>query len=210
MKLYCLSGLGVDKRAFQNIDLPNTELIHIPWIEPKHKESLKEYALRLFDSVDIGQEYSLMGVSFGGMIATEFAKIRKPQKLYLISTIQSRGELRFLFKIGGFLGLHKLIPARLVTRSNFITNYLFGTKTEQDKKLLKEILADTDPKFLKWALGAILHWENSYFTGTGIHGDNDKILSYSRKMDIVIPDGGHFMIVTKGKEISSIIKEKGV
>lgn len=207
MKLYCLSGLGVDKRAFQNINANGVELLHIDWIDPLPIESLEQYAKRLFDKVNPEDGYNLLGVSFGGMIATEFAKIRKPQRLYLVSTIQSRGELRLLFKIGGLMGLHKLIPAKLLTRSNFVTNYLFGAKMEKDKKLLKEILADADPKFLKWAFGAILNWKNSFITGTGIHGDNDKILSYSRKMDIVIPGGGHFMIVTKGKEISSIIKE---
>lgn len=43
MKLYCLSGLGVDKRAFQNINVKGVELVHINWIDPVSNELLALY-----------------------------------------------------------------------------------------------------------------------------------------------------------------------
>jgi len=205
VKLYCLSGLGVDERAFKNIKADGVELVHIAWIDPLPKETLEQYAKRLFDQIKPEDGYNLLGVSFGGMIATEFAKLKKPSSAYFISTVQSKGELPFLFKVAGLLQLHKIIPSRLLTKSNFIINYLFGVKTKEDKKLLKEILRDTDPKFLKWAMGAILSWKNRYFSGIGIHGGKDKMLGYKRKMDYVIPGGGHFMIVNRANEISAVI-----
>lgn len=87
MKLYCLSGLGVDKRAFQNFHPEGIELVHINWIDPKKNEALEVYAQRLFETVDPEQDYNLLGVSFGGMIASEFAKIRKPKRMFFVSTI---------------------------------------------------------------------------------------------------------------------------
>lgn len=126
MKLYCLSGLGVDERAFQNLDLPEFGLIHIPWIDPIPTETLEDYSKRLFQTFPIDQDYNVMGVSFGGMVAMEFAKIKKPRNLFLISTIHSRNELPVLFKIGGWMKLHKIIPSSLLTRSNFISYYFFG------------------------------------------------------------------------------------
>jgi len=210
VKLYCLSGLGVDERAFRNLNLPEFELIHIPWIHPLSNESLADYSKRLFDESIIDDDSNLLGVSFGGMVAMEFAKIKQPKNLFLISTIHSRKELPTLFKIGGWMRLHKIVPSKLLTSANFISYYLFGVKQKEDRSLLKEILRDTDPKFLKWAMSAILTWTNTESAGYNIHGTNDKILPLKRSVDVSIHDGGHFMIVTKADEISAVIMEEGV
>lgn len=207
MKIYCLSGLGVDKKAFQNLKAEGLELVHIDWIKPQKSESLEHYAKRLFDLSDLPQEYNLLGLSFGGMIATEFSKIRKPKQLYLISTITSRAELRPIFKLIGLLRLHRIMPASILKRSNFITNYFFGVNTKEEIKLLRQILKETDPYFLKWALNAILNWKNTERpAATIIHGTHDKILPIGKNADHMISNGGHFMIVSKGKEISEILK----
>ena len=152
----------------------------------------------------------MLGVSFGGMIATEFAKFKQPSKLYLISTINSTTQLPFIFKIGSVLSLYKMVPTGIVRRCNFITNYLFGTNTKEDKKLLNEILRDTDPKFLKWAIGAIVNWKNTEKPkGIVIHGSNDKMLPINQETQYKIDGGGHFMIVNRGKEISAILEKSG-
>ncbi|MFT5779437.1 MAG: pimeloyl-ACP methyl ester carboxylesterase [Crocinitomicaceae bacterium] len=207
MKIYCLSGLGVDKRAFQNIHIDGVELIHIDWIDTLPKESLANYSKRLYETIQPEPDYNLMGVSFGGMVAAEFAKIKQPSNLFLISTLNTRSELSRIFKIGAALKFHRIIPSGLMRRSNFMTNYLFGAKAKEDKKLLKEILRDTDPKFLKWAINALVKWENSVKpNGIKIHGSNDKMLPLKSKTNHLIEGGGHFMIVTRGMEISEIIK----
>lgn len=207
MKLYCLSGLGVDKRAFQNINVKGVELVHINWIDPVSNESLAAYSKRLFEIVQPEDGYHLIGVSFGGMIAAEFSKLKKPKKLFLVSTINSASELSQLFKFGAALRLHKITPSGLMRKSNFITNYLFGVRDRKEKILLKEILRDTDPHFLKWAINAIVGWKNSEKpTGIKIHGNNDKLLPLSSDSDFIIGGGGHFMIVSRGKEISEIIE----
>jgi hypothetical protein len=75
---------------------------------------------------------------------------------------------------------------------------------------LKQILNDTDSRFLKWAINAIAHWKNSDKpSGIKIHGNNDKVLPLKTDADYVIEGGGHFMIVTRGKEISELI-ENGI
>lgn len=209
MKLYCLSGLGVDKRAFNNINIKGVELIHIDWIKPLSKESLQSYSKRLFEIVNPEDGYNLIGVSFGGMVATEFTKLKRPNKLFLVSTINSSSELPWLFKFGAVLRFHKVIPSSLMRKSNFMTNYLFGVKQKEDKELLKQILNDTDPRFLKWAINAIAHWKNSDKPfGIKIHGNNDKILPLKTEADYVIEGGAHFMIVTRGEEISGVIEKE--
>lgn len=206
--LYCLSGLGVDESAFRTFTPKNTEIVHIPWIAPLKNESLSHYAHRLFELSDLPMDYALLGVSFGGMIAQEFAKIQAPQSLFLISTISSSGELPFLFKIGARLRIHTIIPSRLLTWTTPFTHFLFGTKERKDKLLLKEILAQTDPTFLKWAMNAITRWKNEVvISGIRIHGDKDRILPTKTNVDYLISNAGHFMIATHGEHVSSIVEK---
>lgn len=208
-KLYCLSGLGVDERAFRNLKIKGVDLIHIKWIPALLEESLEQYAKRLFDKVQPEEGYYLLGVSFGGMIATEFAKIRQPDKLYLISTIYSTSDLSWFLKTGSRLKLYRILPSGMLRRRNWILDYFFGITEKEDKKLLTEILLDTDPKFLKWALGAIAKWNNKIKPdGIVIHGSKDKLLPIRKnETSYVIEDGGHFMIVNKADQISAIIEK---
>ena len=205
MKVYCLSGLGVDHRAFRNFSVEGYELVHIPWIAPLKNESLPEYAKRLFELTDIPESYHLVGVSFGGMIAQEFEKIREPESLFLISTISDRSELSGIFKLGGKLKLYKLVPRIFIVRANFLTYFLFGVKAKEDKQLLKEILRDSEISFFRWAMGAIVQWKNkNNSSGIRIHGTKDKILPIKSNSDFSIQNAGHFMIVTDGKELSKV------
>ena len=181
-------------------------MVHIDWISPQANEPLDQYAKRLYDDVRPEDNYNLVGVSFGGMIAAEFAKIKKKKNLLLISTIYNKSELPNLYKFGAAIRLHRLLPTGLMRRSNFLTYSLFGVKRKDDKKLLKQILLDTNPVFLRWAINAMTKWTNNAVrSGIKIHGNKDKILPLKSKADFIIEGGGHFMIVTKGAEISKII-----
>ena len=206
MKIYCLSGLGVDKRVFKKLVIPGVQLIHVPWILPLKKESLSNYSKRLFEQHSFPKDYHLLGVSFGGMVAQEFAKIQKPKKLILISTIRGNHQLPTLFKISGKIGVQKLIPTSLLKSATLFSYYLFGVKRQENKILLKQILKATNSKFLKWAMSAIVCWQNKeQLEAITIHGSKDKILN-PISPNHLIKNGGHFMIVNKAKEIGEIIK----
>lgn len=208
MKLYCLSGLGVDERAFMNFNLNGVELIHIGWIEPNIGESLSQYSKRLFFENFVDKDYYLLGVSFGGMVATEFAKIMMPKKLFLISTYTSQNQLPFIYRAIFTLKVHRIVPIRFLKSSNVITNYFFGISKPDEKQLLKMILKDTDLYFLKWAINAIVKWKNKeIIKGIRIHGDSDRIIPLPKELDYTIEKGGHFMIVSKADEIVVIINQ---
>lgn len=210
MNTYFISGLGADKRIFSKLKLnEKINIIYIDWINPVKNESLSAYAERLSKVIDKSQPFALVGVSFGGMIAVEIAKILKPTTTVIISSTMLSMHLPALYRFAGKLGLLKLIPAKFLKSSNKLTqNYYFGTRSGSEKALLSNIIKDTDPYFLKWAIGSILSWENKIKPERifHIHGTNDKIL-YSRKAtpDFVIENGTHFMIYQNASEISGII-----
>lgn len=206
-KIYCLSGLGIDERAFANLYIPGYELVFIPWIEPLKNESLPSYAQRMFESVQIEDDYLLLGVSFGGMIAQEFEKIKKPRKLFLISSMSDAKSLPWYLRILVKLNLHQLIPSKSLTQPNFFAYRLFGLKTSSQKKALKEFLQHTTASYLKWAIGAIFSWKNNSTTsGIIIHGSNDHLLKCPAKVDLNIENGGHFIVLINGMAISKFIE----
>ena len=208
MKIYCISGLGADYRAFQYLELQEHEMIHIPWIEPRKGELLPAYALRLIEPFNLSQPYILMGLSLGGMMSVEISKIHKPEKLILISSIMGKHELPKRLSFAGKLGLHKVVPKAVVKTPNPLVNYLFGAQSKV-KQLLAEILKDTDEVFLDWALNAILNWQNTQTVmAHRIHGTNDHVLPVPMdRIQYPIKKGGHLMIVDHAREVSHAIRQ---
>lgn len=87
MNTYFISGLGANKRIFSKLKLnENINMIHIDWISPNKNESLASYAERLSKVIDLSQPFALVGVSFGGMIAVEMAKLLNPATTIIISS----------------------------------------------------------------------------------------------------------------------------
>jgi len=207
MKAYCISGLGADKRAFDRLTLNELQLVHINWVEPKKNESLEGYALRLSQQMGKEEPFVLIGLSFGGMLATEIAKISSPEKTFIISSVVSRNELPATYRIIGKLKLHKLIPFGLVKRVRFMAYSMFGVKSSNVRKLLNQIINDTDTHFLTWAIEAILKWKNKVkIDCVRIHGEKDRILPAPPITQThIIPKGGHFAIVEQGRLISKIL-----
>lgn len=212
MNTYFISGLGADKRIFSKLKLDEKiNMIHINWISPNKNESLVSYAQRLSSVIDLSQPFALVGVSFGGMIAVEMAKLLKPATTIIISSTMLSTHLPVLYRFAGKLGLLKFIPAKFLKSSNKLTqNYYFGTRSNSEKTLLSKIIKDTDPYFLKWAIGSILSWENENRPERiyHIHGTNDKILySEIARPDFIIKNGTHFMVYQNAEEISGIIDQ---
>ncbi len=206
-KIYIFSGLGVDKRVFDNFNFGNLNVEFIDWIENIADESLENYAFRISKKITF-ENPILIGLSFGGMLAVEISKIIKVKEIILIASAKNRAELPKIYRIAGILKLNKLIPNSILKSQNYISNWLFGIGTKEEKELLKNILKDTDPKFLKWAVNEIVNWKNeiSPTNVAHIHGNKDRIIPIKHlKADFVVENGGHFMTVNRAKEIEQII-----
>lgn len=203
--VYLLSGLGADKRVFEFLDLSAFEIKHIEWTPPSENESIEDYAERLCAQIKTNNPI-LLGVSFGGIIATEIAKQVTCEKVILISSAATKNDIPLYFRFIGMMRLHKLIPAGFFNRVNTITYWMFSTRSKAECSLLKEIIQSTDTKFLKWAIDKIVTWKNMDFSQNTIkiHGTADRILP-SQKADYLIEGGGHFMIVSQAIKISAIL-----
>jgi pimeloyl-ACP methyl ester carboxylesterase len=210
MKVYFISGLAADRRVFKYIQLPlDYEIVHLDWIEPMKNETLSSYSLRLAEKIDRNESFVLIGLSMGGMIATEIARHYHPVQTILISSAASSDQLPIYFKWAAKLNLHKLVPVSLV-KSAAIMKRLFTAETPEDKIILKQIIRESDPRFISWAMDAILKWKNieppaSYIH---IHGSKDEVLPirYTRPTH-AINRGGHLMVLNHSQEINNILRE---
>ncbi len=208
MDIYILSGLGADERVFKSIRFGDNQIHFIKWIQPIPKESIEEYSKRLLSQIHSHRPV-LIGLSFGGMMAVEIAKHIETEKVILISSAKSGKEIPIYYRVMRLLQIHKIVPAAILKRSNFLTNWFFGVKSTEDRKLLKAILAETDSVFLKWAIDKIVNWKNLLAPKNviHIHGGADRVLPIQFvNCDFEINDGGHLMILNKAEEISSLLK----
>lgn len=205
--VYLLGGLGADKRVFDYLKLDNVELIHIEWVRPEVSESIEDYAKRICNQITTDKPI-LIGVSFGGIIATEIAKQLDCDKVVLISSAATKHDIPLLYRVAGQLRIHRLIPTNLLVHVNAITYWFFGVTNPSERHLLKEIIQTTDRSFLKWAIDKIVLWRNTVKIKNciNVHGDADRILP-SKKADYTLTGGGHFMIVSKASEISGILNK---
>ena len=212
MTAYFISGLGADKRAFERIKLPPSyEIRHLEWLIPARHETLVDYSARLSKQIDTSKPFELVGLSFGGMIVTEISKILKPTRSILISSISTRNQIPWYYRLIGKLRLHKIVPAQLLKWPNALTFWAFGARTKEEKKLLRQILHDTDRKFIKWAIHAILTWTNEQRPETlfHIHGTNDRILPIRfTQPHVKVERGGHFMVYSMADNINKTLEEK--
>jgi hypothetical protein len=209
-KVYVFSGLGADERVFKFLDWgKDNQPIYIKWIEPLRNESLKDYVFRLSSQINSPNPI-LVGMSFDGILAIELSKQIDTNKVILISSIKTKTELPFYYRILGFLNVPKWFPLSFLLSGNKIIYNFFGIKNRTEKMLLKNILRDTPLSFLKWALQKTANWKNTTIPPNliHIHGGADHILPYRFvKADITIEKGGHFLIVNKAKELSRILKD---
>jgi len=207
VKIFAISGLGADKRVFEYLNLKN-DLISLDWITPKPNESLEDYSKRFAENYGIDKEkdFIIMGVSFGGLIATEISKLYKPKMTVLISSAETRSEINRFGKLISRFGIIKLMPKKLFNPPRWVAYYLFGT---EKKELLNTILNDTNLEFAKWAVNELVNWKNitKLDNVLKINGAKDKLLPPKDDKAIIIENGGHFMIVDKANEISRIINE---
>ncbi len=208
-KVYFISGLGADHRVFKYIRLPEgMEAVYLHWIDPQPGESLSAYATRLAGRIDTTEPFALVGLSFGGMLATEIAKRCHPVHTVLISSIPLSTHLPSYFRAASALRLHKVVPVGLI-KMMAKTKRLISAEKNDDKKLLWQIIDETDPHFIRWAFEAILQWNNTDKPSplSHIHGARDEVLParYTTPTH-TIHRAGHMMVMTRPAAINSILQ----
>jgi pimeloyl-ACP methyl ester carboxylesterase len=208
-KVYLISGLGADRRLFKNITIPNYEVVLVDWLIPNPDDTLTTYATKLINHYHIQAGDVVIGVSLGGMISIEIAKQLSLDKVILISSIKADSEAPLYFKVFRNIPVYKLTPGSLVTRLGFMVKPIFGHMANADAALFKDMLRNSSPVFIKWAMGAVLKWRNTTVFDNLYHiiGNKDLVFPHKniKNPSAVIKGGTHIMVFDKAAEINELL-----
>jgi pimeloyl-ACP methyl ester carboxylesterase len=205
--IYCISGLGADERAFSKLKINGYTLTVIPWLMPGKDETIQHYAKRMCAAI-LEENPVLMGLSFGGMLCTEIAKLIPVSKIIIISSIKSSKELPFWMKAAATLKLNKIVPLKSTRLTQPIQNKMLGVQTDEEKTLVASLRREADLPYTNWAVNQALNWKNDWHHPKiyHIHGDKDNMFPIKNiKADYTIKNAGHFMIMNRAAEVSACI-----
>lgn len=210
MNVYFISGMGADHRAFSYLSLPKGyHAIHINWIPPQDKETLRAYAIRLADQIDLSKPFLLVGLSMGGMMAVEIAKRFPPVCTILISSIPVAAHLPRYYKAAVKIKANNIIrPSLIKAAAKFI--YALTRRPSPTRKLMYSMLEEGNDHFLKWAMVAIPEWDNDKIPHPfyQIHGTRDKVLPiHLTHPTHIIPKAGHALILSHPSTINTTLSE---
>jgi pimeloyl-ACP methyl ester carboxylesterase len=208
-KVYFIPGLGADSRSFGFLDLSFCDGQFVKWIKPHPKEKLSSYAERLFECIN-DEEATIVGLSFGGMLATEIAKGHPQTKVIIIASSKTHLEIPNYLRFWRHFPIYKLHSNRIKNSAGGFVLSILGAKGVEQKKLQLDIMKDSNPAFTRWAMDAIVNWNNTVVPKNivHIHGSADKLLPHRYvKADYTIKDGEHVMIMDRAQEVSQLLKQ---
>ena len=187
--VYFMPGLAASPTIFENIKLPEDEfeIILLEWFIPLDKESLEDYALRMTKNIK-HENPVLIGVSFGGILVQEIAKLIKVRKTIIISSVKSNKEFPRRIKIAKSTMAYKLIPTQLLSNVEALAKYAFGETVTKRLALYERYLQMRDKKYLDWAIENVLLWQRSIPDEKviHIHGDEDMVFPISNIKNCIV------------------------
>ena len=211
MTIYLIPGLATDRRIFKNLEseLKDFKLVFLEHLPVKNiEESLSQYALRVIQKQKYFDVDSvLIGMSLGGLIAIEMAKILDFRKVFLISTIKHKTELPPIIRLAKNFNFY--LPPFLIKSTIKPISLLLGVTNKSGAEFLSKIINDSSERHIIWAQKAVLKWDNNLIPNQyiHIHGTHDEIFPMRWvKPSHRIEGGNHYMIMDRAKEIAHIIK----
>ena len=215
-KLIFLPGVGADGRLFEPQREAFPDLLVPDWLPPEPEESLPHYASRMAEAMkplftDDGP-ILLGGVSFGGMVAYEAARVLKPAAVIQIASCRSRRAVRGLLRVMSPLASAALpsVLGAAKMMSPVGLELLTHMKTKE-RNYFVAMFRESDSTFITWALTSILNWEPSSPPEAPvrqIHGRRDLLLSVENiEADEIVPTGGHLINMTHRSEVNAFIRK---
>lgn len=201
--VYMMPGMAANPSVFERIELDKDvyEIHWLNWQLPQKDESLQYYAQRMLKYIT-HENPVLIGVSFGGVLVQEIAKLISYEKLIIISSVKQNSEIPKHMQFARETGVYKYLPFGLLNYITEIEKLPLGNLIRKRLKLYKQYLSVSDKEYLDWAVQEMVCWEQAEpIPGTiHIHGDKDKVFPTKNIKDYInIAGGTHIMILNRYK-----------
>lgn len=204
--IYLIPGMTADYPVYSRILPLLPDATVVDFIPPEPQESLLNYASRM--ASHLPSRSFIAGVSFGGIIALEIARILRPHGCILISSILHPRELPPWFRAWRIIGGRRCSAllqfvgssASLVPRSISTSTTIRATK-----------LAGTGGKWHRWATAAVIDWQPEptidFCPILQIHGTADTTfpIRYTHP-NVSVPGGRHALPISHPTETANAIR----
>lgn len=206
LPIYLMPGMAASPSIFDGIHLPTTvfKTHKLEWFIPEKDMTLKEYAKKMCTYVTHTNPI-LIGVSFGGLLVQEMAKLIPTSKIIAISCVKKRSELPKTMLFAKYTKIHKLLPTGIINNVELLAQYAFGEAVTKRLELYKSYLAVRDKYYIDWAIDHIVNWDQTTPPQNlvHIHGDRDTVFPIAHIKDcITVKNGTHAMILHRAKWFS--------
>jgi pimeloyl-ACP methyl ester carboxylesterase len=209
-QLILLPGLGADHRLFEPQRAAFPGLLVPPWLVPKRKERLADYAARMAETIVPTRPMVLGGSSFGGMVAYEMARYLRPEAVVLMGSCRSPQALHPVAR--GLRPIVPLVAVQVFDLAKWLSPLglrMISSFTPQQRALCVAMFKEMDSGLMKWACRAVLDWEPSGPPPARvlqIHGEKDHMMPAGlAEADEVIPGGGHLINLTHPEPVNAFI-----
>ena len=201
-EVYMMPGMAANPLIFERIILPkNFKINYLEWLMPSDNEEFDNYISRISKLIK-GKNIVLIGVSFGGIIVQEIAKIISVHKVIIISSVKTSKELPFLMQLGKNIGAHKFFPVNWLQSFESLAQFALGPSINKKIELYRKYLSVRDKKYLRWSIDKITGWNNDKYPDNliHIHGTHDLVFpSIYIKDAIFVKKATHAMILVNAK-----------
>jgi len=195
---------------FGKLQIPDWELKAVPWPHIDAHDEMACYAQKVAATIPEGPDHAILGLSFGGMLASEIGRVRPDQRVIIVSSAKHPNELGEVSGWLKFLVTKRLFPVGLMRIPNKTILRRFGAYDTESQILLRNILDDSDNHLVSCAAKAIMEWKTTPAPQqiVHIHGTADQIIDPKLIEPTHWIEGGeHMMIYTRADEVGKLIRE---
>lgn len=212
-----MPGMAASPRIFEYLSFPEAyEVVYLSWMPPQKNEPIAMYAKRMSDRIT-HERPILLGVSFGGILVQEIAKIRLVSLVIIVSSVKSNLEFPSSMRVAKKTGAHKLLPTQWIKNLESLALQVFGDAIKARVDSYQKYLSERDPDYLDWSIDTMVHWTQTDFdpNTVHIHGDADTVFPFkyldTSNRFYQLPKATHAMILTHHKwfntHLPNIIKQ---
>ncbi len=211
LRLYLIPGTGADERLFHALDLSSFDTVNINLPVPLKKESMHAYSLRIaHDQIDTTRPFALLGVSLGGMVATELADELNPEAVIIIASAKTGDEIPPSYHLARYLPIHYLVGGRTIRWFTKQVQPIFEPMEDEQRDLFITMLYEKDPAFLKGAVRLMVNWDRTEAPEgiIHIHGELDHTVPYKHTAPThSVVNAGHMLTYSMPEVVEGVLAD---
>ena len=209
--LYLIPGTGADERLFHQLDLSAFDTVNVRLPVAGRKEDMTAYAARVAETyVDTTRPYGVLGVSLGGMVATEWAASLQPEFVVIVASAKTRRELPAGYRMARYVPVYRLVGGKTMRWFTRLVQPAFEPMEPEQRDLFIDMIYGKDPRFLQRAVGLMVNWRREDVPAgvTHVHGESDRTLPLKRAApDYCVRGEGHMLTYSRPEVVEWALGE---